>query len=68
MKVLQGTLREEIFQEPPARDELMVKSDKIYDTNSVTYICDKLGVHRITNPNDEPAVSLHCKLTEMIRR
>jgi cysteine dioxygenase len=67
MKVLQGSLREEIFEEPPSpsdeRSELLVKSDRIYEPNSVTYICDNLGIHRITNPNDEPAISLHCKST-----
>jgi len=68
MKVLQGSLREEIFEEPPSpsdeRSELLVKSDRIYEPNSVTYICDNLGIHRITNPNDEPAISLHCKSTQ----
>jgi cysteine dioxygenase len=39
---------------------LKIKRDTAYEKDQVTYMSDKLGLHRITNPSDsEIAVSLH---------
>lgn len=38
----------------------MVKRETIYTKEGVTYMSDRLGLHRITNPSQkELAVSLH---------
>lgn len=43
--------------EPAALD---VKRETTYEEGGVTYMSDRLGLHRIANPSDsEPAVSLH---------
>lgn len=39
---------------------LNIQRDTVYEQDQVTYMSDKLGLHRITNPSDsEVAVSLH---------
>lgn len=69
MKVLKGSLIETRYAWPTvqlnkAEDRpLEVLSKKTYDENQVTYMSDKLGLHRISNPDpDDYAVSLHCML------
>ncbi|KAI8886135.1 cysteine dioxygenase type I, partial [Backusella circina FSU 941] len=45
-----------VFQGKP----LDIKKDTMYHPNEVTYVHDKIGLHRITNPSPERgAVSLH---------
>jgi len=65
MKVLQGTLKEELFDLPAKNAQpgapLRLTKETIYNADEVTYICDSIGLHRISNPSDELAVSLHCQ-------
>ncbi|KAG1324773.1 hypothetical protein G6F62_008908 [Rhizopus arrhizus] len=43
-----------------SQSPLNVSRDTIYQPNQVTYVHDKIGLHRISNPNKEKgAVSLH---------
>lgn len=60
MKLLKGSLRETLY-EPPS-DGLPPKAfqETVYKENQVTYISDKIGLHKIENASmDELAVSLH---------
>ncbi|KAJ4362020.1 hypothetical protein N0V83_010961 [Neocucurbitaria cava] len=65
--VLKGSLVETRFAWPTqhlnnSEDRpLQVISEKTYEENQVTYMSDKLGLHRIKNPNpNDYAISLHC--------
>lgn len=60
MKILQGSLKETLY-EPPI-DGLPPKATKetVYGENQVTYISDKIGLHKIENASsDKSAISLH---------
>jgi len=66
MKILKGHLQETRYDWPTVAQNnneprpLEVISDKTYAENQVTYMSDKLGLHRIRNPHPtEYAVSLH---------
>lgn len=68
MKILKGSLVETLYDWPEdyKHDEeyshhtLSVKKDTELRTGDVAYMSDKLGLHRMTNPNpDDVAVSLH---------
>ncbi|KAF2183222.1 cysteine dioxygenase type I [Zopfia rhizophila CBS 207.26] len=66
MKILKGQLKETLYSWPTVQlnnDEecpLKVKKETIYHENEVTYMSDKLGLHKISNPDPkEVAVSLH---------
>ncbi|KAF1918966.1 RmlC-like cupin domain-containing protein [Ampelomyces quisqualis] len=66
MKILKGSLTETRYAWPTvdrnnAEDRpLQVLSSKTYEADQVTYMSDKLGLHRISNPDPkEYAVSLH---------
>ncbi|KAH6633172.1 RmlC-like cupin domain-containing protein [Boeremia exigua] len=66
MKILKGSLTETRYAWPTidlnnSEDRHMqLISDKTYQTDQVTYMSDKLGLHRIANPDkDNYAVSLH---------
>lgn len=68
MKVLKGRLVETRYAWPTVdlnqKEDHPLKtiSQRMYEKNEVTYMSDKLGLHRISNPNpNEYAVSLHCK-------
>ena len=70
MKILKGRLTETRYAMPSERADttetnpLEVLSQTTYKTNQVTYMSDKLGIHRNSNPDqDKYAVSLHRKLT-----
>jgi cysteine dioxygenase len=63
MKVLKGKLTETRYDFP---QDLMTPPQVIKETpfgiNQVTYMADELGLHKISNPDEENvAVSLHCK-------
>ena len=63
MKVLKGTLRETRFSYPnpqiPSAGPKAIK-ETTYKENEVTYMADELGLHKISNPDQERwAVSLH---------
>jgi len=67
MKVLQGTLKETLYDWPElgisrnrSGSPLKVKKETLYTENGVTYMSDQLGLHKISNPDPENvAVSLH---------
>ncbi|EAL88268.1 Cysteine dioxygenase [Aspergillus fumigatus] len=67
MKVLKGSLQETLYTWPdqdklrngqPSSPQIIKKTT--YTENQVTYMSDKLGLHKISNPDPHnPAVSLH---------
>ncbi|RDW72962.1 hypothetical protein BP6252_06869 [Coleophoma cylindrospora] len=70
MKVLQGKLKEELFDMPAssssehahhANAPLELKKETILGLDQVAYVSDNIGLHRISNPAEdgELAVSLH---------
>jgi len=71
MKVLKGSLDETRYAWPLNNDEdcpLETISNKTYQKNEVTYMSDKLGLHRISNPDPlNHAVSLHCKCRNAVK-
>lgn len=59
MKLLKGNLKESLYSQPylPQQDPAKVT---IYEEDQVTYISDKIGLHKVENPSaSERAVSLH---------
>ena len=67
MKILKGSLTETRYAWPTIdlnnREDrhMQVISEKTYQVDQVAYMSDKLGLHRISNPDTEGyAVSLHC--------
>lgn len=70
MKILKGSLTEARYAWPTVNlnqseeRPLQILSETTYNTNEVTYMSDKLGLHRISNPDPKSyAVSLHCELS-----
>jgi hypothetical protein len=70
MKILKGSLVETRYDWPTVElnngetRPLQPKSTRTYTENAVTYMSDKLGLHRISNPDsNDYAVSLHCKFS-----
>jgi cysteine dioxygenase len=68
MKILKGSLVETRYAWPTVQlnedqhedHPLQTISQKTYQRDEVTYMSDKLGLHRISNPNPHDyAVSLH---------
>ncbi|KAJ1953473.1 hypothetical protein EC988_002978 [Linderina pennispora] len=61
MKLLDGELQEDLFAWPrESTDEMRLKRTAALKTNSVAYMHDKIGLHRIANPSLRgKAVSLH---------
>lgn len=67
MKVLQGKLKETLYSWPDRcsinlgkPSPLRVTKETIYEENDVNYMSDKIGLHKISNPDPEKcAVSLH---------
>ncbi|KAJ2455283.1 hypothetical protein GGF44_001052 [Coemansia sp. RSA 1694] len=60
MKLLAGELDEQLFAWPRAGGSLELRRTAPLRTNSVAYMHDKIGLHRIANPSAATrAVSLH---------
>lgn len=59
MKVLKGRLLETRYCHPSLDTPLVVDKETVYSANQVTYMADSLGLHRISNPGNDIAVSLH---------
>ena len=73
MKILSGSLTETRYAWPTvslnegAACPLTTISSKTYHENEVTYMSDKLGLHRISNPDPvNCAVSLHCECLSLV--
>jgi hypothetical protein len=67
MKVLKGQLTETRYHWPTVQlnngehGPLQIEAKATYEENEVTYMSDKLGLHKISNPHPTKfAVSLHC--------
>ncbi|KAJ5911543.1 uncharacterized protein N7473_000846 [Penicillium subrubescens] len=67
MKILKGKLRETLYSWPDKKkieqgetSPPQITRETTYEENQVTYMSDKLGLHRISNPDpDDFAISLH---------
>lgn len=61
VKVLQGSLRETLYDTPLPSEpsQLHVSRVSDYGVNEVSYMSDTLGLHRMENVGSIPAVSLH---------
>lgn len=68
MKILKGSLKETLYswpeegcQAPNGQESpLQITKETVYGENQVTYMSDKLGLHRISNPDpNNYAISLH---------
>ncbi|KAJ2453361.1 hypothetical protein EV183_002316 [Coemansia sp. RSA 2336] len=60
MKLLAGKLDEELYSWPTKTTAMQMRRRASMGTDSVAYMHDKIGLHRIANPsNGEKAVSLH---------
>lgn len=62
MKILKGSLKESLYSPPEASDTKTPTLTKqtVYEENEVTYISDKIGLHKIENASPtELAISLH---------
>jgi len=59
---LKGSLTETIYEAPNPDKPCTptMKRSRVYAENEVTYISDKIGVHKISNTSEKDvAVSLH---------
>jgi hypothetical protein len=70
MKILHGEVTETryAFPEPDVEGPMKVISEKTHGQDTVTYMADELGVHRVWNRGTDFAVSLHCKCWLPTRR
>jgi cysteine dioxygenase len=58
MSVLDGTIRERIFDRPAAQRPLALRSSRALQRGQVGYITDEVGLHEI-HPEGGRAISLH---------
>lgn len=60
MKVIKGSLKESLYDVPSEEGhQLIPRQETILQRNEVGYIADTIGLHKISNPLDDYAVSLH---------
>lgn len=63
LKVLSGIVKEELYEWPQESEEeaeMHKKAEEVYKENSVTYINDSIGLHRMENvSHSDKAVTLH---------
>ncbi|KAH8681305.1 RmlC-like cupin domain-containing protein [Xylariales sp. PMI_506] len=61
MKILRGRLTETRYDFPEEGEQkpMCMKSRTVHEENSVAYMADELGLHRVTNEGSDFAVSLH---------
>lgn len=62
VKVLKGTIHEQLYEntaESTEKRDMSLKRSTEVQPNAVTYITDKIGLHRMSNQGKEIAVSLH---------
>lgn len=65
MKILKGTLTETRFEFPTEGEEkkpMTMIAQRQYKEDTVAYMADELGLHRVTNEGSDFAVSLHRKM------
>ncbi len=70
MKILRGNLTETRYAFPGAgtNGPMTVTSEKTYAENTVAYMADELGVHKVWNKGSDFAVSLHCKWEGRVKK
>ena len=64
MKILRGNLTETRYDFPRVDEPagpMKVVSERTFKENTVAYMADELGLHRISNRGSDFAVSLHRK-------
>ena len=67
MKVLKGRLVETRYAFPETEGgKMRVIKETGFEEGKVAYMADELGLHKIWNPGEEVAVSLHCKLFSLL--
>jgi cysteine dioxygenase len=71
MRILEGSLQETIYNKPGPEDipgtPLKIKQETTFSPGQVAYISDKIGLHRVCNPDPKNiAISLHCKARLLI--
>jgi cysteine dioxygenase len=59
MKILKGSLKEHLYDIPHGETKMKEKKTTLLERDVVGYISDDIGLHKISNPTDELAVSLH---------
>lgn len=60
LKLLEGSIEETIYTKDDVTDQITQVSHNRYGSGSLTFMHDKIGLHKIANSSrDEPAVSLH---------
>ncbi|PRT54994.1 Cysteine dioxygenase [Wickerhamiella sorbophila] len=61
VKMLSGTLRETLYDMPDSSNPQHLQVTRVTDLHrdQVSYMSDKLGLHRMENPGSVPAISLH---------
>lgn len=61
VKILQGSLRETLYHPPISSSDDALKVRRVTDfyENDVSYMSDTLGLHKMANIGEIPAVSLH---------
>jgi cysteine dioxygenase len=57
--VLGSDSEKDFDQKVPNYQHMNVEAEKTLKCNQVTYISDQIGLHRVGNKSDRPAVSLH---------
>ncbi|GKU01373.1 unnamed protein product [Fusarium langsethiae] len=65
MKILHGDLTETRYAFPANNQQgegpMKVIAETTYKSGEVAYMCDALGLHRVSNRGSDFAVSLHCR-------
>ncbi|KAI0861728.1 RmlC-like cupin domain-containing protein [Xylaria cubensis] len=61
MRILHGDLTETRYDFPDGDKEkpMEMKSERVHKEGTVAYMADELGLHRVSNPSSDFAVSLH---------
>ncbi|CAN3363657.1 cysteine dioxygenase Cdg1p [Diutina catenulata] len=59
MKILKGSLMESLYDVPDHEGQMVAKKHTELTRDQVGYISDDIGLHKISNPTDDYAVSLH---------
>ena len=58
VRVLENSVKEMVY-EKNAENQLEVTADNLYEEGGVTWMHDIKGYHKIGNPNDSIAVTMH---------
>ena len=60
LRVISGKLHETLYDWPEEKtEEMKLKKEIVLQPNEVSFINDTIGLHKVSNPYDEMAISLH---------